>query len=330
MIGWAFYNKSYIQKPFEWYIGPMYSFHRNALTGIGDFSYHIYPKGFRSITANFNLMRFAYDIPGQGYMTYDRYYPKLIFELMPKRERSPIRQKIDAGVLHLEELYHGESLAFINTGGTFGKAGYSFRYSRFNQEVGFKIGLTVHDQFTQGDYEVRYRLFYNKRKSAFTARLFAGNFFTNTSGNPIFNLRMDGQTGFYDYQKNQIFPDRTGTHDVWKNQMNENHGAFKTPTSFGQSSLWLGALNLKAEAPFWLPVGAYADFGVAEKTDLLFNAGLYLRIIQDICEVYFPMYWSNNIDNMYKANGTEYHEQIRFTLNLPLANPYKLVQSFSL
>ena len=107
--------------------------------------------------------------------------------------------------------------------------------------------------------------------------------------------------------------------------MNENDGAFKTPTSVGQSAKWLAALNLKMEAPFAIPVGVYADIGVAEKSDVMFNAGFSFRVWRDICEVFFPLVWSNDIKTAYEANGIEYGERIRFTLNLPAANPYRLL-----
>lgn len=326
MLGVAFYNKSYIEKPFEWYLGPMYSFHREEPTGIADLSYHIYPTGFRRITANMNFMRFAYDIPGTGHISYSRYYPKLQFELKPRSERSGISQQFDVGVLHLEEEYSENNPSFIARNSTFGKFKYEFKKEHFLYELKASADFTAHEDFAQGNYSLQYRAFYNKGEKAFTARLFVGHFFENNSTSPVYNLRMDGQTGYLDYQKEQIFADRAGQQDLWKNQMNENHGAFKTPTSLGQSNKWIGALNLKAEAPFWVPLGVYADFGVAERTDVMYNAGFSFRVIRDICEIYFPVMWSQNIKDVYEVNNTSYGDRVRFTLNLPLANPYLLIQ----
>jgi hypothetical protein len=260
-------------------------------------------------------------------MTYNRYYPKLKFELKPKAERQNLKQEITAGVLYIEEIYNGTGTPFINAYNTYGELGYYLEKRIINQHISARANFTLHEDFTQGRYELKHRLFYNKQRKTFTTRLFVGHFFNNNSNSPIFNLRMDGQTGFYDYQKNQIFPDRAGNIDVWKNQMNENHGAFKSPTSVGQSSKWMGAVNMKLEAPIKLPLGLYSDIGVAEATDFMYNGGIYVSIIRDICEVYFPVAWSENIKTAYEANGTEYGEKIRFTLNLPLANPYSLIQS---
>ena len=325
MLGAGFHNKSFIEKPFEWFIGPMYSFHREDVTGIADFSYHIYPRGFQRITFNLNAMRYSYDIPTNGIMTYNRLYPKVLFELKPSNERSKWRHKFNLGVLYLEELYKGTGTPFINVNNTFGELGYGFVITDKRQSLKTDLQFTLAEEFDVAKFTSIYRLRYNARGNTFTARVFIGSFSHNESNSPIYNLRMDGQTGYLDYQKNQIFPDRAGVQDVWKNQMNENDGAFKTPTSVGQSAKWLAALNLKMEAPFAIPVGVYADIGVAEKSDVMFNAGFSFRVWRDICEVFFPLVWSNDIKTAYEANGIEYGERIRFTLNLPAANPYRLL-----
>ena len=325
MAGVGFHNKSFIEKPFEWFIGPMYSFHRNDVIGIADFSYHIYPKGFERITFNVNAMRFSYDIPTNGIMTYNRIYPKVLLELKPINERSKWRHKFNLGILYLEELYTGTGTPFINVDNTYGELGYGFTIIDKRQSLKTDLQFTLADEFDVAKFTSAYRLKYNSRGNAFTARVFVGSFSYNESTSPIYNLRMDGQTGYLDYQKNQVFPDRSGVQDVWKNQMNENDGAFKTPTIVGESAKWLAALNLKVEAPFRLPVGIYADMGIAEQTDFMFNAGFSVRIWRDICEVYFPVVWSNNIKTEYDVNNIDYGNLIRFTLNLPAANPYKLL-----
>ncbi|MBD80553.1 MAG: hypothetical protein CL840_16685 [Crocinitomicaceae bacterium] len=323
MLGIGLHNKSFIEKPFEWFVGPMYSFHREDFTGITDLSYHVYPNHFRRITFNVNAMRFSYNIPINGIMTYNRLYPKVIFEFKPSHERSKWRHGVNVGALYIEELYKGSGTPFISAYNTYGELGYNFTVTGYRQELRTKVKFTLHEDFDLAEFTSRYRLFYNERGNAFTARVFVGSFLYNETNSPIFNFRMDGQTGYLDYKKNQVFLDRAGTHDVWKNQMNENHGAFKSPTSVGQSSNWIAALNLKFEAPLVIPIGIYADLGVADKTDFMYNAGFSFRVLRDICEIYFPVLWSDNIKKSYDANATEYGERIRFTLNLPAVDPYK-------
>jgi hypothetical protein len=330
MLGIGLHNKSFIEKPFEWFIGPMYSFHREELTGIADFSYHIYPNRLRRITANFNVMKFAYDIPIDGYMVYSRYYPKLIFDLKPKRERVLWRHKLKIGVLHIEELYKGDGTPFVNANNTYGEFSAFSKVTGMRQTLTSEFDFTAHEDFNLATVTYHYKFRYNQRGNRFSARLFVGSFLNNETNSPIYNFRMDGQTGYLDYQKNQIFADRAGTHDVWKNQMNENHGAFKSPTSVGQSSKWIAAINIKMEAPMVVPIGVFADIGVAEQTEFMFNAGFTFRIWRDICEIYFPVVWSENIKQAYDANNTEYGERIRFTLNLPAMNPYKHMQNVGL
>ncbi len=111
--------------------------------------------------------------------------------------------------------------------------------------------------------------------------------------------------------------------------MNDNMGGFKTPTALGQSKYWLMAANIKWEAPIPVPIGAYIDMGTSGSEDFMANGGLYFRVIRGACEVYFPLFWTQNILDEYDANDTNYAERIRFTLNLPAVNPYKLIQDFN-
>ncbi|CAM9590692.1 unnamed protein product [Discosporangium mesarthrocarpum] len=330
MLGLGVHNKTIIEKPFEWFLGPMYSFHNEQLNGIADLSWHFYSTGYQRMTANINVMKFAYDVPANGHVNFVRYSPKIIFELKPRRGRSIARHKINVGALHLEESYQGESLTFLEATNTFGQVGYEANLNGTLHSLRAKVNMTIHEDFDMADYTLHYRYRYNKRKNQISARLFVGHFLYNESNNPLYNLRMDGQTGYLDYQKNQVFLDRAGTHDVWRNQMNENHGAFKSPTAVGQSADWLAALNIKMEAPLVVPVGVYADFGVAENTEMVFNAGFSFRIWRDICEVYFPVVWSQNILDYYDVNDIDYGQRIRFTLNLPAADPYKSMQNIGL
>ncbi len=325
MAGLGFHNKSFIEKPFEWFIGPMYSFHRNDMTGLVDLSYHFYSDNFKRITFNVNAIRFAYDSPIDGIMVYNRLYPKVKLEFKPKRERDNWRYEMNLGVLYIEELDKRDGTPFINAKNTYGEFSAKSTLNRYRQNYTSDVQFTGHEYFSLTTWTNKYRFKYNARGNFFTARLFVGAFLNNNTNDSIYNFRMAGQTGYLDYQKNQVFPDRAGTYDVWKNQMNENHGAFKSPTALGQSSKWLAALNLKMEAPFAIPVGVYADIGVTEKSEVMYNAGFSFRIWRDICEVYFPVVWSNDIKTAYEANGIEYGERIRFTLNLPAANPYKLL-----
>lgn len=330
MLGLALHNKSLIEIPLEWYLGPMYSFKNEQLNGIADFSFHIYPNGFQRITANFNVMKFSYDIPINGFMSYVRYYPKLIFQIKPGKERSIFRQEIHLGAIHLEESYRGNSTSFIDQSNTFGELKYRASLNGTRQSLVADVNLTLHEDFDLATYTFDYKLKYNKRENQFSARLFIGQFLYNQSTSPVYNLRMDGQTGYLDYQKNQVYADRAGESDVWKNQMTDNHGGFKSPTAVGQSNSWLAALNIKFEAPIVVPIGVYADFGVSESVDFMYNAGVSFRIWRDICEIYFPVLYSDNIKTAYESNGIDYGERIRFTLNLPAANPYKNLQNLDL
>lgn len=329
MAGLAIHNKSVIEKPFEYVLAPMYSFRRNDGVGLADMSYHWYnDRVFKRITANMNYMRFSYNtFYNQGATTtFNRYSPKLRFDIKPKRELSRHRHSVELGAIITEEYTTKEGLSAKNNNNSYPQLKYLYEYRSTPVHFDEEVFAEANDNFSKLSYTGTFRSFYRRGSRAFTARLFVGAFLSNNTKDPRYNWRLDGPTGYQDYTFSTVMPDREQTLDVWKNQMIDQHGAFKTPTGVGQSNEWITALNLKAEAPFKFPIGLFADIGYSPAGDVEYDGGAYLRIARDIVEVYFPFLWSQNIQTAHNTVGMDYGDKIRFILNLRRLNPYSLIQ----
>ncbi|MCB0481354.1 MAG: M1 family metallopeptidase [Flavobacteriales bacterium] len=329
MAGLAFHNKSVLEKPFEYILAPMYSFRRSSGVGLADLSYHWYhDRVFKRITANFNYMRFSYNtFYTQGATTsFNRYAPKIRFDIKPQRERSRHRHSFALGAVITEEHTTQEGMADKNNNNAYPHFIYNHEYRSTPVHFDEEFYTEVNDNFSKVSYTGTFKAFYDRGSHAFSARLFVGAFMHNNTNDPRYNWRMDGPTGYHDYTFSTVMPDREQTLDVWQNQMIDQHGAFKSPTVVGQSNEWLTALNLKAEAPFWFPIGLFADMGYSAKGDFEYDGGAFLKVSRDVFEVYFPFIWSENINKAYEVNSTPYGYKIRFILNLHRINPYKLIQ----
>jgi hypothetical protein len=142
---------------------------------------------------------------------------------------------------------------------------------------------------------------------------------------------MDGIKGFTDYTYDHVFLGRNEFSGILSQQMVMGHGGFKIPTPVGQSNKWLVAANIKADIPIGIPLGLFLDVGFGYQTtaNLQYNFGVHVPLVEDVVEIYFPIFWSNDIQKAIDANGTKYVNMIRFTLQLEKVNPFQILRDFS-
>ncbi|MAZ37555.1 MAG: hypothetical protein CL842_08905 [Crocinitomicaceae bacterium] len=326
MLGIGLHNKSILEKPFEFFVAPMYSIHRNQINGIYNADYHFYFSSFiKRLTLNGNLQRFSYSNPTLGLNStqFERYNPKINFDFKNKNARSPWRNYLSIGTIYTTEHTNREGLAIVSDDNLYKILDWKSTRNRELSQSEINFTSTNHEDFQLIELVGTQNWKYHKGKENISLRMYAGIFANNQSVSPRYNLRMDGQRGWYDYTFSNVFLERGTSHDFWQQQMNDNQGGFKTPTNVGQSNNWLLAFNLNADLPLVLPIGIYSDIGTSSTESFMFNAGVRITVLRDIVEVFLPALWSDSIEQAYSANNVTYNEQIRFTLHLHKLNPYK-------
>ncbi len=326
MLGIGLHNKSILEKPFEFFVAPMYSIHRNQINGIYNADYHFYFSSFiKRLTLNGNLQRFSYSNPTLGLNStqFERYNPKINFDFKNKNARSPWRNYLSIGTIYTTEHTNREGLAIVSDDNLYKILDWKSTRNRELSQSEINFTSTNYEDFQLIELVGTQNWKYHKGKENISLRMYAGVFANNQSVSPRYNLRMDGQRGWYDYTFSNVFLERGTSHDFWQQQMNDNQGGFKTPTNVGQSNNWLLAFNLNADLPLVLPIGIYSDIGTSSTESFMFNAGVRITVLRDIVEVFLPALWSDSIEQAYSANNVTYNEQIRFTLHLHKLNPYK-------
>jgi len=326
ILGIGLHNKSILEKPFEFFVAPMYSIHRNQINGIYNADYHFYFSSFiKRLTLNGNLQRFSYSNPTLGLNStqFERYNPKINFDFKNKNARSPWRNYLSIGTIYTTEHTNREGLAIVSDDNLYKILDWKSTRNRELSQSEINFTSTNHEDFQLIELVGTQNWKYHKGKENISLRMYAGVFANNQSVSPRYNLRMDGQRGWYDYTFSNVFLERGTSHDFWQQQMNDNQGGFKTPTNVGQSNNWLLAFNLNADLPLVLPIGIYSDIGTSSTESFMFNAGVRITVLRDIVEVFLPALWSDSIEQAYSANNVTYNEQIRFTLHLHKLNPYK-------
>ena len=189
------------------------------------------------------------------------------------------------------------------------------------------------DDFVKLDLTANYHFAYKKNKTGFDVRIFIGRFLDNNYSNNQFSYNLSGNS-YYLYE--QIYLGRNTTDGIANQQFAITDGGFKNLTTTQSGNQWLNAINLKSNL-FTKHISAYADFGIVGflehdykgnevdgVSEATYDFGLSLNIIPNICEIYFPVYLSSDL------NQLNYGEKIRFTLNINQLNPFKMIRKFDL
>lgn len=344
MAGAAFYNNLLPQKKFEFQLMPLYSTNTQDLAGYGRIALNLCPpnKLIRQATLSFSAARFCYSTGPQPFnLNYNKFAPALDLEIKKRDPRSKLKQVIGGRYVYIlrdNAIANIDFTPYIYTPVTdtigITQLTYKLNNNRSLHPYSAKVDFQSGTGFSKIALEGKYRVSFKGRKKGLDIRLFAGKFLSGTA----YSFKLSGPTGFQDYMYDEVFMGRNEAvgDNMLAQQFLETDGAFKAYSPYGRSSDWMAALNLKCTLPK-VPVGVFADIGTwaeagkqLKSGSVLYDSGLYLILAKDICEVYFPIAKSNEINDYYSANDFSYFQTVRFTLHLSMANPFKLINEFSL
>lgn len=364
MYGVVFHNGIFPCKNVEWQIIPLYARQSGNVNGFARLNTYIFPKAnsINITKINFNLTatRFAYaarrDAENTDYFDEIhrvqgalRFYFKT--DWPTKQNSLTLRNIYMQGKEYLYDYdvntqklvnfrpnyYHNNYIQLI----------YEFSDSRKLNPYSIRIvnesGFFMEDKFTlQYNYisrltaEVNYRLHYNKKKGL-DVRVFGG--FDPTNQQPLF---LAGGNGANDYTADHYFLGRFERDGLAAHQMSLSGGMMKFNTLSYAGRLGEGysalALNLKSSLPIPL-IFAFADVGIYNPlrpsfnlSSLLFDAGLGIKIIPDVFEIYLPLLVSSDIsNNIYtQPNYNIWYKRVMFTIELQKLDPYRWIRNFNM
>ncbi len=198
-----------------------------------------------------------------------------------------------------------------------------------------KLDLQHHEAFTRLALEARQAFVYDKRKHRIAFRLFAGQFLRKEDALMQRQMGWRLHWGSSDMTFDHLFMDRQDVGTNTAQQMAKDQGAFRVPTAQGTSDTWIAALNMEADMPFRLPLSVYASAGAApytlvgpggrsEKWRMHAEAGIGIRIVRDLAEVWIPLVFTKEIANELELRDVDPLERIRFVLALEKLDPARL------
>ena len=149
--------------------------------------------------------------------------------------------------------------------------------------------------FLKGSVTANYHLTFKKKKKGLDVRFFAGQFLENKNmNNGNYYINASGGNGMHDYLYDYVYLGRSESTGFLSHQFGETEGAMKVYTPIGRSNTKLASLNLKCTLPGKLPIKLFADFSMIPKASAvnettIYDAGIYIPLVKDMIEVYFPI-----------------------------------------
>jgi hypothetical protein len=331
MLGLSFYNAFIPQKRFEYVLARMFSIASKKVVGSGFLKYHFMPISnvVKQISVGVAGQQYSYLNTNTTHAQFAKITPSLDIIFNKKRERSVFNHMVTLKAIYIQEQTDFSGFLFSQNK-SFAQLIYNLSNTNTLKPYSVFLRAEATDDFAKMSIESNFRFKFKKDKKSLDIRIFAGSFLFNQTNNARYNWRMDNQSGMNDYTYEYVMLDRSKLDPVLGNQFALSHGGFKVPTPVGQSNLWIAAANMKFDIPIGLPIGLFADIGVNHTGVPNYDVGIYLPLAKDIFEIYFPLYYSNDIQQAIAANNLKYGNLIRFTLHLEKINPFEIISSIKL
>ena len=196
------------------------------------------------------------------------------------------------------------------------------------------------------DYTTNYAY---KQGRNISFRFFLGGFLQNTRRDRSAGRGAQGalalySEGFNDYKYDELFFGRSESDGFFSQQISLNDGGMKLPVgasqagNLGKSNNFIFAINIKGDLPKRLPLGLpikpYFDIGYYDNSgplgsddsfsdQLVYSGGLMLDFLDGTVGVYFPLFNSDNVNELLDQKGG-YSHQISFNINFNRLNPTQI------
>lgn len=345
MAGLALHNATFPMQRVEWALAPLYGLRSERPVGGARLFWH-HDRLERGPVGNVHLGVTAQSASLFVDAPLDRWYLRVSPQLTVDLRNDPARRRASHSIGYRAVVLR-ETLS--------GPVGDTLTIDRTNEDIyheltyrlqdrtpllprSVRLDVQHHAAFTRVALEVRQAFVYDARKHRVAFRLFTGQFLRTDDRLMQRQMGWRLHWGSSDMTFDHLFMDRQ---DVGRNtaqQMAKDQGAFRVPTAQGTSDSWIAALNMEADMPFVLPLSVYASAGAApytevtstgrtEKWRMHAEAGIGIRIIRDVAEVWVPLVFTREIADELALRDVDFAERIRFVLALEKLNPFELIRS---
>lgn len=347
MIGIALHKQLVKRHRFEYVLAPLFSFNPAgfAFYGQGKWQIPLRSNWAESIENKFGYTRFSYDFDTEA-RYWNKIYLRSVLYIKNRQQKKNV-PKFGVGIRSIFQVLESNA-AYLNL---FQRKNISYNVSELFLQVRSQeeknryqallmlesineLGKYPNSSFSPGhavklSLEWKQRIHYFSLRKGLDVRFFAGTFLSQSQTLLDYRYRMSSYGGSWDYKFDDYYFGRKDASGITSRQLYEYDAGFKVLTPLGQTNKWILSLNIKASLPGPIPIKPFFDMAlhrqvltvvntgeVQKSTPFSYSGGIMLSLIDDVFEVYFPLFHSKDIREYLAFSGQKWHQQIRFTLNI--------------
>ncbi len=310
-IGPKLYNKTFLDKNFEWKVSPKYGFTSKTIVGSASATYTSYLDDENLFAMRFGLAgnRFSY-----GYdLFYEKFTPFVGLYFRNSYLRDNQRQSLTFRNVNVKQdqdplnLVEQPKYNVVNLG-------YSYSDTNLIDYLRGSVDYQIAKNFSKASITLEYRKLFKSSNRQLNLRFFAGTFlFNDETDNDYFSFALDRPTDYlFDYN----YYGRSQASGLFSQQIIVAEGGFKSQLQPEFANQWISTVN--GSTNLWKWIYAYGDLGVVKnegiKPKFVYDSGIRLSFVADYFEVFLPVY--SNLG--WEIAQKNYDEKVRFIVTLDL------------
>jgi len=309
-IGPKLYNKTFLDKNFEWKVSPKYGFTSKTIVGSVSANYTSYLDDENLFALRFgaggNRFSFGYDL------FYEKFTPFVGLYFRNSYLRDNQRQSLTFRNVNvkqdLDPLNPVEQPKYnvVNLG-------YNYSDTNLIDYLRGSVDYQIAKNFSKVSLTLEYRKLFKSNRQL-NLRFFAGTFlFNDETDNDYFSFALDRPTDYlFDYN----YYGRSQASGLFSQQIIVAEGGFKSQLEPEFANQWITTAN--GSTNIWKWIYAYGDIGLVKnetfRPKFVYDSGIRMSFVADYFEVYLPVY--SNLG--WEIGQKNYDEKIRFIVALDI------------
>ncbi|MCA0959514.1 metalloprotease [Muricauda ruestringensis] len=318
--GLRLYNKTFLERPFQYDISPTYSFLERTLVGKASLRYRKYHNKTGLFVTNYSFSTSTSHFQENSRFT--TLTPAVSFGWRPDDLLSNRRQyllfRYRNVFRNIDENLEGQ----LDTEPDYGVM--NVRFTDVDNNIlnysSWFIDAQHSSDFTKVAFEWEYRKLFQSNRQL-NLRVYAGKFLRNTTESNFFSFALDRPT---DYMFDLNYLGRSESSGIYSQQVIIAEGGFKSKLENPYANDWIATTNTSTN--IWRWVEAYGDLGFiknkGQNTRFVYDSGVRLNLVTDYFELYFPVYSNRG----WEIAQDNYEERIRFIVTI---SPKTLIGLFT-
>lgn len=308
-LGLKLYNKTILDRNFEYNLSPFYASKSQTIVGSAGLSHQIFfDEDLYLIKYGIGGSRFSF-----GYdLMYQRLTPYLSLYFRDSYMRQSPKERI---LIRNVNVYRDENELTNLEVPDYSVFNINYLYSNpgLVTHLSGSLDFQVAQQFSKSSLTLEYRkLLKNDRQV--NLRFFGGAFLYNDMPNSdYFSFALDRPT---DYLFDYSYYGRSETTGVFSQQIILAEGGFKSMLEPQFANQWITTIN--GSTTLWKWIYAYSDIGLIknkfEPAKFLYDSGIRLSLVQNYFEIFLPVHSSEG----WEFNDGHYDQKIRFIATLDI------------